>query len=442
MSQMVYYSLEYFLCVIEFCVLYIFFSQLFDKKSTASIAKVGFILTASIAVFLKGFFKFNMGYEVIYSLFVLLLYVCLQFKVELKQSIIYVGFYTVCVWLCDLAVVSIYSLIYSHKVILQIQEFHRLRYNIAIVSKLCCFSILILLSDKEIIHSRNRKALTKTSGIALVITAIMSLVSLYGLYIILQYSLEGSKNSNIDFIVCIVSISIFLIDIIVYASVKLINESIEKEKEYEFIQYQNELLVKSIEDNQTVSDEWHRIRHDFNNHMSCIDMLLQMENIEKARNYIQKLTKFSEMQTVGVCVGNTIADAVIRQKLILAKQHQINMEIKGEISSKLQMEEPDLCALMSNSLDNAIEATCQIEDIAKRKIQLTITEKAHELFIQVSNNVKEDIGQQKVLITTKKDTKRHGVGMRSMHITVEKYKGHLSWQCKEKVFTLNIVLPI
>ena len=62
--------------------------------------------------------------------------------------------------------------------------------------------------------------------------------------------------------------------------------------------------------------------------------------------------------------------------------------------------------------------------------------------IEIRNIVKEGIQIDPNLATTKKDTKRHGIGMRSMQTAVNKYHGKLSWQCKEQIFNLSIMLPI
>ncbi len=442
MRDIVYYSFEYLLCAIEMLILYVFLSRLFEKRIKRGFLQIVFLISISGIIFSKSFWSENLGISIVYPFLMSLIYVQLQFELKLKMGIIYVGLYALVCWLCDLMVTGIYSLIDSQWTLHYFQRFHALRYNVAITSKLCCFLILSILVDKEIIYSKAKEPLTKGSILILSIMNSIVIVSLYGLYTIMQYSITEVNHSKVDIMVCVLSIGLFLMSVVVYWAIKLVNVSLQKEKEYELIQYKNELAIKSIEENQAVENEWHRIRHDFNNHISCIDMLLQMGNIQKARTYIQKLTKLCESQTVNIHVGNTIADAVINQKIMGAKQYNIEMEIEGEIPSQLQIEDTDLCALMSNSLDNAIEATCQIEDVTKRKIKLKIIEKSQEVCIQISNTVKEDIKGKKILITTKEDTKRHGIGMRSMTITVEKYKGRLSWECKEKIFTLSMVLPI
>ena len=273
-------------------------------------------------------------------------------------------------------------------------------------------------------------------------TIAITFIILCGLEKLIRLSIEWTTDPQIDILMCILSTSIFSINMIVYWIIKQLNTSVQKEKEYMLIQYQNELLIKSAEENQVLENEWHRIRHDFNNHISCIDMLLQIGNIERAREYIQKLTQSSQPQVLGIHIGNDIADAVVNQKIIRAKNCNITMEVQGNLPSQLKIDDVDLCALLSNSLDNAIEAACQIDRIEQRKIKLEIIEDMHYAFIQVSNSVKADILPQKHLKTTKKDKKRHGIGMRSMQASAIRYKGQVNWHCEGGVFTLSIMLPL
>ena len=196
------------------------------------------------------------------------------------------------------------------------------------------------------------------------------------------------------------------------------------------------------EENKVLEDEWHRIRHDFNNHISCIDMLLQLDNVDKARDYIQKLTQSSQPQTVSVHIGNDIADAIVNQKMFRAKKDSIKMEVEGTLPVQLKIEDVDLCAILSNSLDNAIEAACQVEDIQQRKIRLEIIEQGHQVWIKVINSVKSNTLYKGELKTTKKDKERHGIGMRSMQVSAERYKGKLHWNCDGSIFTLKIMFPL
>ena len=134
-------------------------------------------------------------------------------------------------------------------------------------------------------------------------------------------------------------------------------------------------------------------------------MLLQMQNITKARSYIQNLTQSYLGNTLIIKVGNEIADAVINQKYIFAKQKGIDFKVEGSLDDNYPIEQMDLCALLSNSLDNAIEAAQKVDIEEKRFVQLFFRVYHSYLIIEVVNSVKENIKSDSVTINTTKKNK-------------------------------------
>ena len=442
MDTVIYYVLEYFLCVADMLILYSYFFKLYNKRTYRRIIEAVLFLGSSLLILSKGFLGIGTIAGVCLVFCGVVFYVKVQFEVDCIRAAVSFIIYTMCLTMCELVVTKVYEYFIGPSKIACAAEFHALRYNIAIISKVCLYAVLTLLTRKKIISTKEEAPFETISSRVLKIPIIMFGVSLLVLHTIITSNLWLKENTKVNTILCLLCICIFAINIVMDWSINFISMNMQKQKEYELIQYQNELLVQSIENNQVVEEEWRRIRHDFNNHISCVDMLLQMGNIEKARNYIQKLTKLTEIQMMNVTKGNTIAEAVIHQKRLRAKQYNIEIEEIGELPAELEMEDVDLCALLSNGLDNAIEATSQIEDGEKRKIIIKVIEREQHIELEISNPIKENIQTGKILVTTKEDTKMHGIGMHSMNKTVEKYKGRLNWQCEDKEFTLRVVLPI
>ena len=441
MLDIAYHLMEFLLCIIESLILYIFLVRSCSTlRIKNSMVRASILIGLMIMIFIKNMFSMSTYGGIGYSMFFVALYMVLQFKMEKWKYIFYTAIYVVICTICDFTVSELYCSIYSEATFTYLQRFHALRYNVALVSKLCSFSIFLILSAKE--KETQKIPFTKQNIYILVVTIIITFISLYSLKSLVHFSIEWTTDPKIDILVCTLSITIFSTDMIVYWAIKRLNESARKEGEYLLIQCQNELLVKSAEENKVLEDEWHRIRHDFNNHISCIDMLLQLDNVDKARDYIQKLTQSSQPQTVSVHIGNDIADAIVNQKMFRAKKDSIKMEVEGTLPVQLKIEDVDLCAILSNSLDNAIEAACQVEDIQQRKIRLEIIEQGHQVWIKVINSVKSNTLYKGELKTTKKDKERHGIGMRSMQVSTERYKGKLQWSCDGSIFTLKIMFPL
>ena len=169
-------------------------------------------------------------------------------------------------------------------------------------------------------------------------------------------------------------------------------------------------------------------------------MLLQMDNIEKARAYIKNMNASCQTTYMGIKTGNEMADVVVNQKFVLAKDQEIELCATGLLDEQLNINQMDLCAILCNSLDNAIEACRQLEDKEKRKIKVILKMHKGYILIEVVNSMKEVLTTNKRLITTKRDKSRHGIGMLSMQTIVEKYKGNLEWKCENNQFFLSIML--
>lgn len=101
----------------------------------------------------------------------------------------------------------------------------------------------------------------------------------------------------------------------------------------------------------------------------------------------------------------------------------------------------DLCIILSNALDNALEACAQIEDVEERFVTLKITETPESLVISVVNPVeKESVRRCLTFVSTKKDGANHGIGLKSIRSTAEKYRGEVLARCEQKRFTLLVRL--
>lgn len=440
MFHLVYYGLEFLLCVIELILAYILVAGGNDKRFDSWIRQVLLIIGGSILIYMKGCIIKSSILSLVCSCIIYGFYFLLQFKINWSKVLFYVVVYLMCCFICDIGV-TIGCNVFHHRMTMnEVMQFQALRYNNALISKSCNFIIILFISRY---HDQSEEfVFSKNNLLILVCSFILSLICLVILDALVRSSLglELADNKS-DLLVGLLSICIFSVNIIVYWILQELNKSIGKEKEYALIQYQNELMIKATEENKELNNEWRRIRHDFNNHISCIDMLLQMGNIEKARAYIQKLTQNGERKELIVNIGNATASAILSQKMVRAKSCQIQMNIEGELPNQLIVEDNDLCALLSNALDNAIEATCQIEDTTKRQIELSMVYNEKNVLIKISNAVKNNIDSSSSLKTTKKDARMHGIGMRSMQAVVRKYSGSLSWKCEQQVFVLTIMLP-
>ena len=202
------------------------------------------------------------------------------------------------------------------------------------------------------------------------------------------------------------------------------------------IMNQMQLLKENFESQNSGDEEIRRFRHDYKNHMIVISTLLSSGKVKDATEYTQKLGESVKGTVAAIKTGNLAADAIINHKAKAAFDNNIEIIYTGYIPTKC-IEDIDICAVLSNLLDNAIEATEKCSTGRVIKIEANLV---NEFFIlSVSNpyiSVKTD--KRGNLRTTKKDKANHGIGMKNIARIVEKYNGAMFTEQEYSIFTTNI----
>lgn len=432
-------GLEWMMCLTELIIFHVWMGKQCEKRGRGQLSRIFILIGVTTLLYIKSYweiFDFIGGFLCVG---ILSAYGIAVFKSKGHMYLVYGGLYVLLVSLSDTICISIAVILCPGIGIEDLLKVDSMRYIVGIISKILVSYLVLRMSYKD---KQQSKKYSKANLEMMLMIFMISMICLYSLFAVRHRHYDGDSNKQMDGLVCLISLSILLIDMISYWAIKQLNITWVKEKEYELIQYQNEWLNKTIIEYKQVENEWRKNRHDFNNHISCIDMLLQMENIPKARKYIHNLTDHWQKNDLSIHIGNEITDAVLNQKAVQAKNLKIDFLVFGQIDERVTIEDMDLCALLSNGLDNAIEAAKQVPETRDRKIEIVFTSQSERAIIRIKNSVIENIDYKRPLVTTKKDKKRHGIGMMSMHNAVSKYGGIIEWQCQDYEFQLTIELPV
>ncbi|MDE7247795.1 MAG: GHKL domain-containing protein [Lachnospiraceae bacterium] len=204
--------------------------------------------------------------------------------------------------------------------------------------------------------------------------------------------------------------------------------------------YQNDLVEKHYEEVENMYRQMRGWRHDYKHHIQTMKAHLLMEQYQELNEYLSELdTDLTEVDTV-LRTGNVRIDAVLNSKLAVAKARGIRVNAKATVPEQLRMKEVDLCVIIGNLLDNAMEACDKLEK-EKQFIRVYIEILKEQLYIYVSNsmadNVRKSGGQY---LSTKRGS--HGFGLMRIDRVVKKYNGYLNRQHEEGVFATEIMLPL
>ena len=138
--------------------------------------------------------------------------------------------------------------------------------------------------------------------------------------------------------------------------------------------------------------------------------------------------------------GNLNADAVLNSKISLALKKGIRVDYKAAVPEILPVSEIDLCAVLGNLIDNAVESCEKVEEDS-RFIRLYIGTLRSQLYVSVSNATNEHVRKlDEEYITAKRGN--HGHGLKRINRVVEKYGGYINRKNEPGVFVTEIMLPL
>lgn len=211
-------------------------------------------------------------------------------------------------------------------------------------------------------------------------------------------------------------------------------------------EYQNDLINKQCEEVENMYRQMRGWRHDYKHHIQTMKAHVAMGQFQELEDYLNELdSDLTAVETV-IKSGNVRIDAVLNSKLALAKARGIAVNAKAMVPKELAIGEVDLCVIIGNLLDNAIEACVKCEDREKQFIRVYIDILKKQLYIYVSNSTADDIRVQggRYLSTKIGVNKKgyHGFGLMRTDRVVKKYGGYLNRQHEEGVFATEIMLPL
>jgi len=204
--------------------------------------------------------------------------------------------------------------------------------------------------------------------------------------------------------------------------------------------YQRELIDTHYQEVETMYRQIRGWRHDYRSHIQTMKVLAQNGDLPGLRAYLDMLdVDLSTVDTV-VKTGNAMADAILNSKISLARSKNISVKADAHIPVKLKISELDLCVIIGNLFDNAIEASLALPE-EQRMIRVYMDMKGTQLYISFTNFTagKKMKKMGGIFRTTKGEG--HGFGLVRMDNIIQRQNGYLSRNSEDGAFTTEILLP-
>ncbi len=257
----------------------------------------------------------------------------------------------------------------------------------------------------------------------------------YGLYLSTVLSLMTIGLYDV-YISKTISFIIMLVFLLSESSHRYIQRSYEQSAS----EYQNKVLSKQIEEVQNIYMTMRGWRHDYHNHLQSLKAQLSMGHTAKAQEYLMELEDDLDNVNQLVETGNVNLDAIINSKISLALKNNINVNYKASVPSSLTISDIDLCVLIGNLIDNAVEA-CEKLPEKDKFLRLYVGALKRQLYISVTNSTGETIRKlDEEYISTKRGN--HGHGLKRINKIVTKYEGYINRKNEPGVFVTEVMLPL
>ncbi len=263
------------------------------------------------------------------------------------------------------------------------------------------------------------------------------ILSTVGAFIISPEAMLSLDNAVVwVYILLVYLLATAVAAIIAYRMRRLLEEAREKKI------YEDELIY--LEQLEKKEEQYREFVHNINHYFNAIGEMARTENCENIVSMVEELNgKLLQNERI-IYTNHKVLNAILSEKASEAEEKQISYEAYVEPGVHLHnVESGDLVSMLGNLLDNALEAAGKCEG-TKRKVSVGIyMEKDGKVcVVKIANYFAQPPVRHKAdFVSTKKEKGIHGIGIKSVRKTAEKYGGYLQCLIGDDVFSAILILP-
>lgn len=308
---------------------------------------------------------------------------------------------------------------------------------VIIASRIILFLFLITVKRINVIKKKNVVDMSNKEWLQFLIFPIFTLITV----IVMTNSMITSYHEDIVNVYYVIAIVLIVLNMVVFHLINEILENSQRIREADVLKQQSIGQLELYNSLRKNYDIQRKRTHEYKNQIMCIDSLLKKKNYDKLEEYLNSIFDKLDGQLDMVDTNNEVVNAVINAKYYEALQNDVLFILKINDLSHIKVSDEDIVTILSNLLDNAIEAAGQCE-IDKRIVGIKLLYEDDVLSIAVSNSYKTEpeIMEDGYMRTIKDDKEQHGLGIRNVVATLEKYNAEYIIDYKNGEFVFSIIM--
>lgn len=232
-------------------------------------------------------------------------------------------------------------------------------------------------------------------------------------------------------------------DLVVYGSTLMILYELAGRKRLEMEQHLMQSRLEALKAYRESGEQLRILRHEVKNQYAYIRMLLEEKAYDRAEEFFNEMSMHANPTFMRVNSGNDLVDDIVNLEVSKAIVQGVEIGARIAVPAELPFEEIDLCSLLMNLLDNAVEAASELP-APQRIVQLGMLVDQGMLILKVENpsiRAPRTDGEG-LFLTTKDDASLHGYGTRLVRKIAAKYDGVADFSYREGTFTVNAMLSM
>ena len=227
----------------------------------------------------------------------------------------------------------------------------------------------------------------------------------------------------------------FIIDDVIKREIRI------RERELEYAQFRNQVeIYNMLEDGL---ERQRRYAHEFKNHILCIDTMIKDKDYVTLEKYVSKISGSKYVERKIIDTNNMVVNTILNEKYYEMDKKGIAFVFRVNDLSGLAIEDDDIVVILSNLINNAIEACDRIAE-GERIIRLKFMTEDDAVVLSVRNTYGGKVVTERGRFVTTKptDTEEHGIGIKNIRHVVKKYGGTCSVRYSGNDFYIALLFPL